>query len=366
MNIFDQLMGKERRKVQTTVEKDIFVEKACEAFDYTFDGVIEFELWDMPEVPTDFTLGMIVGDSGTGKSFLLKDFGEEHEPKWNRDKAIVSHFSDPDTAINRLMSVGLNTIHSWLKPYHVLSFGEQYRAKVARGLKDNAVFDEFTSVVDRDTAKSLSVSVRRFIDREKLKGVVVATCHEDIIEWLQPDWVFNTNTGELSVGRSLRPPIKIQIYRSDTSLWGMFAEFHYLTEDINKASQCYLAMWEGKPIGFMAVMPLPSGTVKNGVRGHRLVILPKYQGLGVGVRLSQTVAQHYVDQGKRYFSRTAHPRMGQYREESPLYRPTSKNRVKRTEKFVTMSESFHKNANENKGNRARICYCHEYVGRSQK
>jgi GNAT superfamily N-acetyltransferase len=361
MNILDLLMG-ERRKVRAEVEMDEFVERACEALDYTFKGYTEFELWDKPDIPEDFTVGMIVGDSGTGKSLLLKDFGEEENFTWERHKAIVSHFQTPDDAIERLMSVGLNTIPSWLKPHHVLSFGEQYRAKIARGLKDGAVFDEFTSVVDRDTAKSLSVSVRRYIDKENLKGVVVATCHEDILEWLCPDWVFNTNTGVLSVGRSLRTPLQLQIFRTSTDYWGMFAKYHYLTGQINKASTCYLALIDEKPVGFLAILPFPSGTIKNAVRGHRLVVLPKYQGFGIGVRLIEAVAQTYIDQDKRFFGKTAHPRLGEQRERSPKWKPTSKNRVYRTDRYTTMVESFQKNKDHSNREKIRVCYSHEYIG----
>ena len=359
MNIFDQLMGKEKRTVRCYVEQDEFVKRACEALDYEFKGYTEFELWDKPDIPQDFSLGMIVGNSGTGKSLLLKDFGEEETLVWDKKKAIVSHFDTPDDAEERLMSVGLNTIPSWLKTYNVLSFGEQYRAKIARSIKDNAVFDEFTSVIDRETAKSLSTSLRRYIDNKNLKGVVVATCHEDIMEWLCPDWVFNTNTGELSVGRSLRTPIKLQIYRTHHDSWATFAPYHYLTGEINKASTCYLAMWGNTPVGFLATMPLPSGTLKNAFRGHRLVVLPKYQGFGIGVRLIEAVAQMYLDQGRRFFGKTAHPRLGKQREASPKWRPTSKNRVYRTDKYTTMSESYKGVSNVD---RVRICYSHEYIG----
>lgn len=362
MDILDQLMGKQRRVVRSKVEIDAFVERACEALDYTFDGYIEFELWDKPETPQDFSIGMIVGESGSGKSLLLKDYGEEESFTWDRSKAVVSHFDDPDEAVAKLGSVGFNTILNWLKPYQVLSFGEQYRAKVARGLKDNAVFDEFTSVIDRDTAKSLSVSMRRYIDKENLKGIVVATCHEDIIEWLCPDWVFNTNTGELSVGRCLRTPIQIQVFRTDHGSWSTFAQYHYLTGDINKASTCYLAVIDNKPVGFLAVLPFPSGTIKNAIRGHRLVVLPKYQGFGIGVRLIESVAQMYIDQGKRFFGKTAHPRLGQQRERSPKWKPTSKNRVYRTDRYTTMAESFQKNVDHSDREKIRVCYSHEYVG----
>jgi hypothetical protein len=52
--------------------------------------------------------------------------------------------------------------------------------------------DEFTSVVNRDVAKSMSHALQRYIRQKDLK-IVIASCHFDIIEWLQPDYVFNLN-----------------------------------------------------------------------------------------------------------------------------------------------------------------------------
>ncbi len=56
--------------------------------------------------------------------------------------------------------------------------------------------DEFTSEVNRETAKSLCVSVSKYIRKKNLKNIVLASCHKDIIPWLQPDWVFDCDSGE--------------------------------------------------------------------------------------------------------------------------------------------------------------------------
>ena len=60
--------------------------------------------------------------------------------------------------------------------------------------------------------------------------------------------------------------------------------------------------------------------------------------------------------GGRYFSRTAHPSMGNYREKSPLWKATSKNRKLRT-------DIKHQNVWKNHyADNTRICWSHEYVG----
>ena len=73
-------------------------------------------------------------------------------------------------------------------------------------------------------------------------------------------------------------------------------------------------------VGFAASIAFPNGYIKRGWRGHRTVVLPDFQGLGIGVRLSDFVAETHVREGKRYFSRTAHPRVNGYRAASPLWR----------------------------------------------
>jgi len=184
-----------------TVKLDSITDEISTNFDYEFTGESFFKPYDKPDLPEDFRIGLIVGSSGSGKSTLLSEFGEEEIPAWNPDMAICSHFESSDDAIDRLSAVGFSSIPDWMKPQHVLSTGQKFRADLAMRLKDNAVVDEFTSVVDRAVAKSCSVAIRRYVDKKDLKGLVFSSCHRDIIEWLQPDWVFDTDTGKLSVGK---------------------------------------------------------------------------------------------------------------------------------------------------------------------
>ena len=62
-------------------------------------------------------------------------------------------------------------------------------------------------------------------------------------------------------------------------------------------------------------------------REARMVILPEFQGLGLGPKLSETIAQRFLDEGLRYFSVTAHPSLGHRRQVSPLWRAVSGNMV---------------------------------------
>ena len=246
-----------------------------------------------------------------------------------------------------------------MRPYHVLSTGEKFRADLARKINSGAVIDEFTSVVDRNVAKSCSRALSRYVKEKRLHNIVIASCHRDIKEWLEPDWVFDTDTGVMSVGRLARPDINIQLLPCSREIWPTFSNHHYLDGNLNKSSRCWIAMWNGVPVGFTAVIAFPSKNWSNGWRGHRTVVLPDYQGLGIGNRISDAVGEMVLSWGGRYFSKTSHPRMGGYRNASHKWRKTSKNGMKRkdynTNRVSKESKYKHLHAN-------RICFSHEYIG----
>ncbi len=197
-------------KLTVKVEQDEFTARVAQAFDLDFDGVIETEIPDFKFPPyNSYNIGLVVGSSGSGKSTLLKkglwwdspamkraSASEDGIFGWKRNKAIVSHFDSPDEAIEKLHACGLASVPTLCKPYHVLSNGEKYRAEFARMLGGDLIMDEFTSEVNRETAKSLCVSVSKYIRKKDLKNIVLASCHKDIIDWLQPDWVFDCDSGE--------------------------------------------------------------------------------------------------------------------------------------------------------------------------
>lgn len=182
-------------KLSITVEQDEATAMVAKAFDLEFQGTIETEIPDFTIPSEDYSIGLIVGSSGSGKSTILQS-NETVQNEWNPNKAIVSHFDTPEEGIEKLHACGLASVPTLCKPYHVLSNGEKYRADFARKLHDNVKLDEFTSEVNRETAKSLCVSVSKYIRRKGIKGITLASCHSDIINWLQPDWVFDCDKSE--------------------------------------------------------------------------------------------------------------------------------------------------------------------------
>lgn len=201
MNSIIEKLQREEKPLTSVVEKDEFIAASETAFDCLFDGTSTFYPWKLPStLPKEFKIGVIVGSSGSGKSTLLKHFGLEEQPTWSDNKSIISHFENPEDGINRLGSVGFNSIPSWYKPYSVLSNGEKFRADLARKIASNAVIDEYTSVVDRNVARAASVALSRYVKNNDVTNIVISTCHMDVVEWLEPDWVINTDSGELLDG----------------------------------------------------------------------------------------------------------------------------------------------------------------------
>jgi energy-coupling factor transporter ATP-binding protein EcfA2 len=148
-------------------------------------------------LPSDWNIGLIVGNSGSGKTSIAKNvFGEFTCLNWN-DLSIIDNFKE-DLSMKdityALGSVGFNSVPYWLKPFSVLSNGEKSRVELARMSleKDLIVYDEFTSLVDRDVAKSMANSVQKLF-RKLDKQLVAVTCHHDVLEWLNPDWVYDTD-----------------------------------------------------------------------------------------------------------------------------------------------------------------------------
>jgi len=155
------------------------------------------------ELPNEWKIGMIVGTSGSGKSTIAKELFKDFlftEFDWT-DAAVIDDIEEPnvDKIVKMFNSVGFSSPISWLKPYKVLSNGEKMRVDLARALLNDdemIVFDEYTSVVDRNVAKIGSLALQKSVRKSEKKKFIAVGCHFDVEEWLQPDWVFNTNTME--------------------------------------------------------------------------------------------------------------------------------------------------------------------------
>ncbi len=280
---------------------------------------------DFPYDAEPWNVGLIVGPSGCGKSTILSEvFGEPKPLKW-AGKSVVddfdSGFSMKDVSAV-CQAVGFNTIPAWLRPFKVLSNGERFRVDMARRLLETdgtIVVDEFTSVVDRQVAQVGSHAVQKHVRRTE-KQFVAASCHYDIIDWLQPDWVLEPATMRFqrrSVQR--RPELDITIGRVPYAAWSLFAPFHYLTASLSRAARCF-GLWVGDRLAaFTATLARPHPKTKNIIGFSRSVTLPDWQGLGLIMVLTDTVASAWRGIGKRVRCYPAHPAFIHTRNNSPSW-----------------------------------------------
>ncbi|QDU54316.1 ABC transporter ATP-binding protein [Aeoliella mucimassa] len=308
------------------------------------------------ELPGDdepWQVGLIVGPSGSGKtSVARRAFGDSFytERPWPTDRAVIDGFGDLSVrqTTELLTAVGLSSPPSWIKPYQVLSNGERFRCDLARSLASTShtndrgeakpissatrgeavslspppggegrgeggkpprkivAFDEFTSVVDRNVAKVCSAAVARAVRQQRVACRFVAvTCHYDVAEWLEADWVLDMASRTLTRRCLRRPPVELQVHRTDARAWPLFARHHYLSGSLAPQSECYLTTWQGEPVNFCATIPV------IGYRGRRrftrIVTLPDYQGIGIGMRSVAAVAELHRQRGHRVSVTSSHP-----------------------------------------------------------
>lgn len=278
------------------------------------------------ELPESWNVGVIVGPSGSGKTTVARHlFGDclYSGFDWDSEKSILDGFPKNMSVkeISRLLSsVGFSSPPSWVRPFRVLSNGEQFRVTMARMIaehKNMFVIDEFTSVVDRTVAQIGSAAIAKTV-RERNQKFIAVSCHYDILDWLQPDFVYQPATGEFFSGRWLhqRPEICLEIQRVHSSAWELFRKHHYLDTSLNKSAACFLATWNNVPVAFTAVLHFPHATVKNIKRESRTVCLPDYQGVGIGNTMSNYIGSLCKGLGFRYMSQTSHPAMIRNRAKS--------------------------------------------------
>jgi GNAT superfamily N-acetyltransferase len=275
---------------------------------------------DLPIETRQWNVGLVVGPSGCGKSTVARNLWPEEFARaysWPSDRSLLDAFPQSMgikdiTAI--LSSVGFSSPPAWLRPFPVLSNGEQFRVTMARALAEAApgvpvVVDEFTSVVDRTVAQIGSYAIQRTV-RARGQQFIAVSCHEDVEEWLQPDWVYRPATQQFqwrSVQR--RPSIDLEIRRVNHTAWQLFFPHHYLTHELNKAAYCFVAFWRGIPVAFDSWLPFVGKLKGNtqGRRAHRVVCLPDYQGVGIGQVVNTHLASMWRALGYRSFLSTSHP-----------------------------------------------------------
>lgn len=287
---------------------------------------------DIPLETNPWSVGLIVGPSGAGKSLVARQlFGDavDRPLEW-RGKSVIDDFA-PTLSMEEIsavcQAVGFNTVPAWLRPHGVLSNGERFRVDLARRLLEGGalvVVDEFTSVVDRQVAKIGAHAVQKWVRKAGSRFVAV-TCHHDVEDWLQPDWVFEPATSSFRWrGLQRRPPIECVISPISYAAWSMFAPYHYLTASLHRAARCFGLYVDGELAAFAGMLYRPHPTAKNIMGCSRLVTLPDYQGLGLAFVLIDKVAAIYRAVGRRTHTYPAHPSLMRAFDRSKSWRMTTR------------------------------------------
>ncbi|MCS7094653.1 MAG: hypothetical protein NZ988_02425 [Thaumarchaeota archaeon] len=298
-------------------------------------GTKKFVVYDKLVVDIDpGDVVFITGESGGGKSLLLKDLAarlasfREFRPvlKLNDIKVPSNELviegvgSDTRRAIESLSTVGLGEAFVFLRRFRELSDGQKFRYLLAKALDRSPktlVVDEFCSNLDRTTAKVLAFLVQRRARAQRVT-LLVATSHDDLIEDLGPDVLVKKAFGskadvtyDLPRPRSCSLMSHMVITEGTWQDYKQLAEFHYRGGSPGFRRAVYSARLGNELAGVIVyVAPHRELAARNAalpivkemrsklggsaflkwmndhfVRISRVVVHPKFRGIGLGVEL---------------------------------------------------------------------------------
>lgn len=289
-------------ELKSEANNSFFCQKAANSADLDLNKKLSHVMDLDIDFPDDWNVGLIVGASGSGKTTLANHlYGANcFDTYIDLLQPIINQFDDSlsyDERVNQLISVGLSQVPCWVRPAGTLSNGQRFRAEIALQMskqKEITIIDEWTSVVDRTIGKIMSHSVQKHARRFN-KKIVLCSCHYDVMEWLQPDWVIDCN--EQYFRRLLRQErtekLQLDIREIDSKSWKYFSKYHYLSENLPGGKVFYFGLFHAeKQIGFQCYanyIPCRKGDTMI-FHSNRLVIHPDYCGLSLGKVLVNNTA----------------------------------------------------------------------------
>jgi len=291
----------------------------AEAFGLGIDEAQKFKVLDAELKIGPQDIVYITGDSGSGKSVLLRairaDLGEEaidlSEVAVDPEKPLIEMVgATVEEGLELLSKVGLNDAFLFLRTYNQLSDGQKYRYRIAKLIESKKqwwLMDEFAACLDRDTAKIIAYNLQK-IARQQGKAVIVATTHSDLQEDLKPsvlvrkrfgeeikiDYYPNEPAAECSLMREMR------VEEGTKADWQKLSGFHYRGHKVAVARKifrlvrgdelCGVIVYSYPPpacFGRRLVLPRMSIQELNKQLSiiNRVVIHPKYRTIGLGAKL---------------------------------------------------------------------------------
>jgi ABC-type ATPase with predicted acetyltransferase domain len=288
--------------------------KAANSVDLDIEKKLTHHLKVRADIDTPYNVGIIIGNSGSGKTTLAKQIWGENcfDVLLNPDLSVIEQFDESysyDERVSFLSGVGLGSPVTWIQPAKTLSNGQQSRCEVALQVArldgKFTVIDEFTSVVDRTVAKAMAHSVQK-VARKNKKTIVLLSCHYDIIEWVDPDWIIDCNTHDY-IDRRLLPrgnrseELVFGIRQlTDSKSWKVFSKYHYLSDSLPPGKTYMFGLFhEDIQIGFIAYSNYvmwkqehKDAGIPMVMHANRIVVHPDYCGFGLGGRMTDITADY--------------------------------------------------------------------------
>lgn len=296
--------------LKSPVSKSFMATKAANSVALNPEKKSEHNLKVTADITSDYKVGLILGASGSGKTTLAKSifgascFDEILDP----GKPVIDQFPvsySYDDRVASLTGIGLTSIPCWIRVAATLSNGQKARAEAALQIaqdKDTIVIDEWTSVVNREVGKVMSHAIQKHA-RKTNKKIVLLSCHYDVVDWLNPDWIIDCNTETYKDRRSMvgshkrTDQLRFDIKRCETKQWKYFSKYHYLSETLPSGKVLAYGLYHGSDqIGFTCFANY-SWNDKRMMHSNRVVIHPDYIGLGLGIQLATEASQHMHSMG---------------------------------------------------------------------
>lgn len=186
------------KSFQSTVVRSRRVLEVAEGFGLGLEGK-EFVVYkDLKVEVNQGDVVYITGQSGSGKSLLLKELAKLialEQDVADIDKVellevpLIDQIGEStDDAVRILNMAGLADAYLLIRKPSELSDGQRYRFRIAKLMESKArvwVADEFGAVLDRVTAKVVAFNLRKFAAKVGAT-VIVATTHKDLRDELAP------------------------------------------------------------------------------------------------------------------------------------------------------------------------------------